>query len=226
MCGSLDHTYWESFKRVSCFPDQCGCESFVHDIILQPSNTYSNIVLLILGIYLLIKHFSLKDSYFQLGILVIYAAISSTFFHASFTYLSLLMDFTGISLLVFWILYKFMLRDKSVKFISFVLLGSYLVTIGLILLFEPMKYVVPFASGVTTFIYFSRNVLNPKQYLKNTNLLIATSVLFIGVVLFELDNFRIVCTPLNLHTVWHVLIPISIYNFYRFLKDSTLKFHT
>jgi hypothetical protein len=130
------------------------------------------------------------------------------------------MDFSGISLLIFWMLYIVLLKD--IKSLILYLGVSFLITIVLIMLYEPMRYVIPFTfSLVSSYVYYKKlKAINVS--LKNKNLITAVTILIVGVILFEIDNFRLYCPLIELHTLWHLIIPISIYNFYLFVVKEEI----
>jgi hypothetical protein len=218
MRSSLTAKTWEKFQRASCYPNDCGCESLSSNFVMQPYNTYSNALLIFLGIFLIRKYYKKKNHFLILGSLVLYAGISSAVFHTSFTYFSLLMDFTGISLIIFWSLYILIFKD--IKKLCLALLCSYIATMLLILIYEPMRYLIPFTFAIGTAMYYFNKLKQLNISLLNKNVIICVAVLVLGVILFEIDNFRLYCPDIGLHMVWHLIIPISIYNFYLFIRNE------
>ena len=223
MRGSLNATFWDQFSRLPCFPDNCGCEPLTQGFIIQPYNTLSNIFLIVLALFLLKKYSKEKNHFFILGIILIYAGFSSAFLHLSYTYLGMILDFTGITAIMAWSLLIFKIKSSKNLFLS-VLFVLFLKTIAMLVWIDSRE-LIPFILAFIIAYYF---IIVRKFFVlfyKDTNFLISVMSLLIGVGLFIFDKNRIYCPEIKFfqgHTIWHVLVAIGIYNYYRFVKRNNL----
>lgn len=223
MRGSLNATFWNQFSRLPCFPDKCGCEPFTSEIILQPYNTISNIFMLLLALYLIYKYRNEKNHFFVLGIILTYAALGSAFLHSSFTFLGMILDFTGITSIMAWSLLIFYIQSSKRLFYT-LLIVIFVKTMAMFIWVETRE-IIPFTLAIFTAYYFIIIKKFLVHFWRDTNFIMSIASLLLGVCLFLFDKNRIYCPEVKFfqgHTIWHVLVAIGIYNYYRFVKRNNL----
>jgi hypothetical protein len=106
---------WEQYRRSPCYPEECNCEAFSDNIIMQPYASYSNIPMILLGFYIIRHCYRVSPPYLLFGFLVLYTGISSLVLHSTFTFVGTIMDYSGIYMLFIWIFTR-TLRLQKVAF--------------------------------------------------------------------------------------------------------------
>lgn len=212
--------FWAKYQRSMCYPDKCNCEPInMSSMIAQPAATYTNLPIILVGLYVLIKHLKHLRLAF-LGFLIITTAIGSIFLHMSFTRIGQIADFGGILFIFGWVFFYYHVPKK------YFIWGYLLLMISgysLLYYFEPARKIFAFTMGtlsIGTLIYNEYK----NDFYKNKYFIRSIIPFVIGVILFILDDARIYC-PANIwvqgHAIWHILVSVSIYYIYKFFEEKT-----
>ncbi len=209
------------------------CEDNLPSSIAQPANSWSILVYVFIGIYLLFisrghKHLLLKF----LWPIVVVIGLFSFIFHASNTFAGQFLDLSSNLLLSSYLLI-FNLHRLNAQFFTirrlfltfFILISSSLIAMYFI------KTINNFDIGILLFALqlFVVLILELHLYKRHThnykihNLIIAFILLMVALTLWLLDFSRIWCDPstfhlINGHALWHILngfALIFLYFFYR-----------
>jgi hypothetical protein len=217
---------WSSFLP----PTIKYCEDNLCSYITQPSNTWSNLAFIFVGIYLILlnqKNQIKNLSY--IGPIAITTGIASYLYHASFTFLFQFFDLSSMYLFSTMIL---SINLKRANFISasnqnltqFILLFC---SMGLLYIFKPfgipifgLQVLIGF--GLEFFLF--KKSKHPVSYFFY-KLTIAS--LFIALFAWFLDYKRIICNPANHliqgHAVWHIFSSLCFLFLYKFYSQKNLQ---
>ncbi len=215
---------WKIFTPASCLPD-CWCEApRVGSYILEPVNTWTNLIFVFMGLFLIFfnkkipfgfNFLSIHRRYSRIyGLALIFLGFGSFLFHASQTLIGQWFDVFGMYLVTtFFAIYNF-IRLKLLKPQSF--LFYYLISctfLGLIIYLFPDTRRWLF--GVLLFLIVFQIIytkLKLNSVFKSIYLVISISTYSFGQFLWYLDKSKIWCHPyalMNGHGLWHLLTGIS-----------------
>lgn len=211
----LEPCFWSQFQpnpSIFCEQPLCG-------MIVEPSNTWSNIGYLIAAILIYkstkvtnkrVKHF------FALATLFLF--VGSTLFHASGTYMGRMVDVSTMFLVSSVILtlscerfFKLRERNANILFLS-------LITISLISLFYFHTGSVFFAAQILAATILEYRLAQTPTGLNMQKVGLAVATIVTAFIFWILDVKKIFCIPdnhiLTGHALWHLLAAASIWFFF------------
>ena len=217
---------WSSFLP----PTIKYCEDNLCSYITQPSNTWSNLAFIVIGIYLLLQNRKDKLSYIRyIGPIAILTGIASFLYHASFTFLFQFFDLSSMYLFSAMVL---SINLRRAKFISannqnLTLLALLFTSMGLLFLFKPFGipiFGLQVLAGFAFEYYLFRKSNKDYSYFYYK---LAIAALALAFTAWILDFKRIVCNPDNHivqgHAVWHVLSSLCFLFFYKFYSQREIE---
>lgn len=216
--------FWSNYKRSMCFPDKCSCEYInIKSMVAQPASTISSLPIILIGIYIMIKHISnLKLAY--LGFLILLTALGSTFLHMSMTRIGQIADFGGILFIFGWVVIYYYVTKKYFLITNImVMISGY----SLIYFFEPARKYFAFIMGALSIASLFYNEKENKLY-TNQNILKSFVLFIIGLIFFIVDDNHIYCANnpwLQGHIIWHIMVSFSLFYLYNFFKDKEYEKH-
>ncbi len=214
-------TFWDQFVRSQCFPD-CSCEVMQLDsLIHQPIAFWSSLAYLF-PIYFLNKKLKEKTELTKLwNLCLVILTFCSMLCHASFTRLSVAMDFACIGVLMGFFLLSHFFKGKKLLPV----LGGFFV----------VQVFVNYSLGkwekisICILVYlaaFYELIMNKgKHFYKARSLQLSILILTVSFLVFLLDDQKIFfCDPkgwLAGHTLWHLGTAWSAYYFarWRFIDE-------
>lgn len=238
---------WEGWRPATCMPSHCFCEHLRPGTIRQPSNTFSNLGFVLVGLVILsmigfdrkrrsLGHQDIPNNLLNsvptythiYGWVMILVGLWSVFYHASLTFVGQWFDVMAMYLLAtFIILYAVArtFRWSGTQFALGYLLSNSL--LGLLLAVAPVARRYMFGAlllvGLLTEIYdrFHRHTPIALRYLMASAL-----SLCLAFTVWILDLRHILCSPHSLwqgHALWHILCAVAggfLYLYYRSEQDS------
>ena len=211
--------YWGNFERTACYPNKCNCEYMNQgNFVVQPIATISNIPIILVGMFVLFKHFK-NHQLFSLGFLIILTGLGSVVLHMTFTRFGQILDFSGIGFVFAWVVFYYYIPKKYFYHFLVLLIS---ISYSVIYFDAKLRYPLVILFGVTSSLTLFKKEFKNKFYL-NKNFIISIFSFFIGLLLFFADNKRIWCPSyrwIQGHTIWHFLVATSLYFFYEFFKEK------
>ncbi|MFZ2664066.1 MAG: ceramidase domain-containing protein [Patescibacteria group bacterium] len=238
---NLQNINWKNYRSATCYPNRCFCELIRNGFVRQPVNAYSNLIYILVGIFILFDVFSkrkkslmsMKSHSFSRSIFIIYGlasvavGIGSFFYHASFTYAAMQIDVDSMYLVSLFIL--LFLLFHIYNFSKKIFIASYISTN---IIFALVDYFIPgvrrylFAFVVLLIIYVLLKAMRNKVSFGNSKYFIVSIIsLFIAYVFWIVDNEKIFCNPTGFiqgHAIWHVLNSLSILCMYFYMQPEYL----
>jgi hypothetical protein len=217
---------WSSFLP----PTIKYCEDNLCSYITQPSNTWSNLAFIIVGIYLIILNQKDKIKYLRnVGLIAIVTGIASFLYHASFTFLFQFFDLSSMYL------FSTMILSINMRRMNFITANNQNLTqlvilftsMGLLYIFKPFgipifALQVFIGFGLEFYLFKKSNKIFSYFYYKLT---IVT--LFIAFTAWILDFKRIVCNPMNHllqgHAIWHIFSSLCFLFLYKFYSQNNFQ---
>jgi uncharacterized membrane protein SirB2 len=230
---------WTQFRGATCLPD-CWCEATrVGSWILEPVNTWTNLVFIFSGLFFLLRseiflqntnglnaHTQFPKLY---GFALLFVGGGSFFYHASQTFMGQWFDVFGMYLVsIFYIAYNFF-RLKKFNLKQFKIF--YFVTcivLGIIIYYIPETRRWLFGVSIAFTFVQSLYVQKKLQAVINSHYLILAVGSYITAQTFWiLDKNKIWCNPyawMNGHGLWHILTGIAaIFAYLYFNSERGLK---
>ena len=203
------------------------CEEQLCSWVVQPGNTWTNIIYLIVGILILrTKNDHSKEERLIFGISTLLLFLGSGFFHMSGSHVGKMFDVSSMFLLSVAILSLSLQKTfllKSNTTIAIFVIG-FLISLYP-LWFHDNGYVVFAAQIIIAVILEFRMLRSGTSSLDRSLLLSSIATLLIAFGIWILDRNKIVCDPDNHilpgHGVWHLLTGVSIYLFFKAKKAQT-----
>lgn len=215
---------WSTWKPATCLPD-CWCEAArVGAWILEPVNTWTNLVFVFAGILFFLKAKKLttgtnpltSDSLFPklYGFAMIFVGLGSFFYHASQTFVGQWFDVFGMYLVsMFYISYNFYRINwlNKGRFLFFYFASCIL--LGLIIYYLPQTRRWLF--GVSIILTFIQTIWIQKRFKSRVqSRYLAGAAIAYGVAqtVWLLDKNKIWCDPyawMNGHGIWHILTGVA-----------------
>ncbi|MDA8792520.1 ceramidase [Bacteriovoracaceae bacterium] len=219
-------------------PNVKWCEEILHGWITEPANTWSNLITIIVGIYIFydLHRQNYKDPFLRLfSPATILLGIGSFIYHMSYNFFTQLLDFYGMYLIFLLPLLFNFRRLNCIKEINLYSYYQFLVYFlsALVVYFYlrdiPFQMIAGSLVALTLFTEWKIFKLKKeKDRIKYKNFIIAASFLFIAAIFSGLDVTRIFCDPKNHfiqgHAIWHVLISLSILYIYKFYAQFEKKY--
>jgi hypothetical protein len=201
------------------------CEESLCAWIRQPANTYSNLGLFIVAIYLFyLWKQSRRKSYFDFGLLTLFIGVSSVIAHASqirfFGFFDYSSQFVLFAYLISFSLHRYRPTGKMWRWILTVLI-VFLSVVPQIIYKKSGLYLFGIVSMI--FLILEWINLNNKAGVSYRDLY--RSLIFFGIafICFVLDSTRLVCFSENhffqLHAFWHIFVAISLFYIARFYSQ-------
>ncbi|MGB8647521.1 MAG: ceramidase domain-containing protein [Anaerolineae bacterium] len=239
---------WAGWEQDGCLTAHCFCEAPRAGPIVQPSNTYSNLALVLAGLVIAVPVLFRKRAAAEaaganrmrgartypvvLGLALALGGLGSLWYHASLTAWGAWADVMGVILLLSFILLYNLSRLHPLSGRAF--------AVGYLVLNLALS---PFASngndpvtlGVLVLSSLALEVLvrlRPHPPIRTRDLLLAVGTFLIGAGLWVMDTDPAWCNPqswLQAHAGWHVLSAVAglmLYSYYRSerpLGDAKLK---
>lgn len=240
---------WEGWRPATCMPHHCFCEHLRTGTVRQPSNTFSNLGFVLIGLWILsmvgrdrkrrmqgcqdipVNRINQIPVYTHIyGWAVVLVGLWSVFYHASMTFVGQWFDVMAMYLLAsFLVLYNL---ARTYRWSGRLFAVSYLMSngiLGFLLAYVPAVRRYLFGAllvvGVLTEIH-DRVKRQPSIQLRY----ILASALCLGVAfgVWILDLKHIVCSPRSLwqgHALWHILCAAAagfLYMYYRSEQDHSM----
>lgn len=193
------------------------CEERLCAFINEPANAWSNLLFILVGLFIIYKGFKAKPSplgkfNFIFGLIVTFMGTASFVFHATNNYLTQIFDFIGMYFYIYFLfclsLYHFKkisVRTAINLFWGCVTLSTALIPASRYIHF-PYQAIVGFAA-VTVALLQIRGWVSDKNYPKK-ELIFCLGFFILGAVFSYLDISRTVCHPENHfiqgHALWHL----------------------
>lgn len=225
---------WHGMAEQFGSPNIKWCEETLCSIISEPANTWSNLLYLLFGIYIFLKHRKSQTLELKaIGPLMFFMGACSFFYHMSNFYLSQIFDFLGMFLFLYWLIFinfrRLKLITKKNVFPLYLLLnvGTLVVLHSMYLYnlkFQLLIVLIALALLFTESLIFMRNRYNHPSY---KDLFLSLILLSIAEVFSLLDGARIMCDPSNHfvqgHAIWHAIGAVGLYFSYVFYKKIDYK---
>lgn len=222
---------WQSWQPASCLPNNCFCEASVDTFIVQPINTYTNLIYVFIGLAIL-SHAPTHRAranlmYQQRAIPIVFGAATiaigagSFFYHASLTFVGQWFDLMGMYLFINLALLYNVTRVRALdgaRFaIAYVALNT---TLGIALVMVPSIRREIFGALMLATIALEIWIQHTRQPRIETRWFVAAlASFFAGYAIWLLDNSRILCAPTSWfqgHAIWHLLTALSAGLLYRY----------
>lgn len=213
---------WSRYPRLYCFPDKCNCEPMrMGALIIQPTAVLSSIPFILIGIWawLRCKEFEFK----LLAACYVVLGFSSIFLHSSYILVSRYFDFGSIFAIMSWTLvYLYHSKTNHLKFFLW-FLGVTAFMTSMLKIF-PQQAIESFVvwAIVTIIFCFARVQSFQLNHQQKKDLYLSILFLVIGGASFQLDTMGYFCFPdwhLYGHSVWHLLVGISLIFHFRFFQQ-------
>lgn len=216
------------------------CEERICAFINEPANAWSNLLFILVGLFLVYRGIKAKNSPmgkfdFLFGLIVIFMGGTSFFFHATNNFLTQLFDFIGMYFYIYFLLCISLHNFKlvSAKAATWIFFGCVIISTSLILI---SKYVIAFPyqiivalSALTLAGLQVRGWITDKNYPKKYLLLCLASFAIAAGFSYS-DISRTFCDPTNHfiqgHAIWHIFCAIGTwFSYHVFSKQyqSSLK---
>lgn len=222
---------WQSWQPASCLPNNCFCEASVDAFIVQPINTYTNLIYVFIGLAILshapTHHARANLMYQQRAIPIVFGAATiaigagSFFYHASLTFVGQWFDLMGMYLLINLALLYNLARLRKLAgthfAIAYVALNT---TLGMALVIVPSIRREIFGALMLATIALEIWIQRTRRPRIETRWFVAAlASFFAGYGIWLLDNARILCAPTSWiqgHAIWHLLTALSAGLLYRY----------
>jgi hypothetical protein len=201
------------------------CEESLCSWIRQPLNTYSNIGLFVVAIYLFhIWRAGGRKSDFDFGLLTLFIGGSSAIAHASqirfFGFFDYASQFVLFAYLIVFSLHRYRPLKKASRW-SLATLIVFLSILPQIINKKSGLYVF----GIIATIFLILEWINLKRASEILCRALYKSLLFFAMAFtcFVLDSTRLVCFPNNhffqLHAFWHIFVAVSVFYIAQFYSQ-------
>ena len=221
-------------------PDRCFCELIRHGPISQPSNTWSSLAFLAVGLWIVARGFADKPGseraapnplvarpvYSWLyGTAVVLIGLGSAFFHASLTFVGQWLDVMGMFLLItFVLLYSLSRFNIAVgeHFMATYTGSNCFLGAGLVGMPELRRYV--FGGLVLAVLALELVLRRRRAFRRRISLLLgAISAFALGFAVWILDIQKVLCAPEGWaqgHAFWHLTGAVATALLYLYLRSE------
>jgi hypothetical protein len=218
----VDHPWY--FLSSIALPNVKWCEATMHSWVTEPANTWSNIAYIIVGamIFRETKRSGIKNPFLKMfGTAAIVLAFCSGIYHASYNFITQVLDFIG---MYFVFLVPLMINFQRLKsatnqtlmkayYASVVLLTA--TTVAFYYMKIPIQLIVFTAVLLIVFTELKIRKRNPNQKVKYGSFGLSLGSLAAGGAFSVLDVTRTMCNPHNHffqgHATWHFLSATCVY---------------
>lgn len=206
-------------------PNIDWCERALCSYVQEPANTYSNLVYVLVGLWIL--RTAGKRAFRLLGGVAIFLGIASLIYHASNTYATQVLDFVGmfayLGLLWVWNLRRAGLLHTLVAS-TLAYFGLIYANLALMVIFPLLGWPIQMIVMANTLGLFAFEAImwHTQEKTKGAypHYMVAVALLLAAAVASALDLKRVWCQPdnhfLQGHATWHVLSGLSFWFVYRF----------
>ncbi|MFN7133916.1 MAG: ceramidase domain-containing protein [Myxococcales bacterium] len=228
------HVSWADATPATCMPDRCFCEHVRDAPVRQPSNAWSNLGFVLVGLSILAAP-GLRRGSTNLAarptlnvlyaLTVVFLGVGSAAYHASMSFWGQWVDVMSMYLFpTFLGLYNLSrLRPMSEGLIAALYLGvNALLGVLLVTVPEARRYLFGvLVLALLASILFVRSRLKPRMETKY--LVAGTASFFTAFGIWILDQQRIVCDPLHPvqgHAIWHLLCAATTGFLYLYFRSE------
>lgn len=206
------------------------CERQLCEWIREPSNTWSNLAYILIGIYLFIH--SRKQQAPHLGLLAAFSilvGLMSGFYHASGSFVGEVLDFSSMFFMTTYTVCANLARlyGWSYQRLRAVAIAVIICSISLLVVFQKIGIeIFAFQMGLTFLLEW--RIIKSGKLETNYKPLMGFVVAFtLAYGIWQLDHHRIVCYPdfhwINGHAIWHGLTAIGIAFVYFFYAQFKIR---
>lgn len=207
------------------------CEEALCAWIRQPANTWSNLGMLLIGLFLFFRGIRGKlDSDTHFGVCIIFMGLASFGAHASGSFLFGFLDVTSIFIYLGLLATISLLREKVIArtklYFVWAAIASTLILFQVIL--PKLQILTLIILGI--FILFSegRYVWKNQKNIQTMPLFIGIGILALAATCLALDYTKLFCDPENhffqFHAAWHILAAVGMYFITNYLVQFKLTF--
>jgi dihydroceramidase len=232
------HEYsWNQWAPATCRPDSCFCEAIGSGTVVQPSNAWSSLAFVLVG--LLIAHNTAKPSgreytnrmacepaYRRLyGYALVAIGLGSYFYHSSLSFAGQVCDMSGMYWLITFALLYGVARSLALR--PTMVVTAYLVLNTALLGFQVAfpdlrRYVFGLLLLVLVGIEI-RHYRGPGVVIQNKWLWRAVGTMALAFVVWVLDKTKLTCSPSSIvqgHAIWHLLSATAGWCLYRYYRSE------
>ncbi len=206
------------------------CEQNLCEWIRQPANTWSNLGMVTIGLYLIFRGLRNKsESDIPLGASIFIMGVCSFICHATGTPLFVALDVTAIFLFLSLLSVLLLVRDRSitprVALVSFS--AFFLISVGVQIFFSKVQILVLILFVVLLAVLETKSLVRMRSHNNRRDLFLALVVLLVAAVCIGLDYTKTVCFPdqhfFQFHALWHLLSGLSMLFIANYLKQCKIK---
>jgi hypothetical protein len=212
---------WYELSEIK-LPNVKWCEENLCSWVVNPANTWSNILYLVLGVLFMLRgQKANRKSIVWLGGAMIFMGMSSLIYHASYTFVLQVLDFLGMYVFLDLILALNFARAGWIKKSSIMpvywtlVLSMTLITTVLGWVNFPIQGLIIVLGVIMAFTEYRVQVSKNSYAAANGNLIIAgIAFLLLAVTFSVMDVSRFWCDPtdhvLQGHAIWHIFSAIGL----------------
>lgn len=229
---------WSHWAPATCKPDTCFCEGVGTGPVAQPSNAWSSLAFVLVG--LLIAHASkpaqdyrnrmAEPAYRRLyGYALVAVGLGSYFYHASLTFAGQVCDMSGMYFLITFALLYGVARRTKIRSLA-VIFAYVLLNVSLLAFQVAFPSLRRYMFGLLVLVLIgieSRYRREPGVVTRNQWLWRGVSVLALGFFIWVLDITEVACdpaSPLQGHAIWHLLSAVAGWCLYRYYRSEQVTF--
>lgn len=214
----------------TCLPDHCFCEAIRATGIMQPSDAYSSLFLVIVG--LLVLWSARRYGWFAYAYAAALALVGlgSFWYHADLTLLTQVFDNFGMYAVILVSMVALIVKRYSLSRVkavaTFVVLSG--ISLGIILVYHSARR-YEFIVLILALLFLEYRWGSILGLTKRKNLYLALGVFVASGIIWILDIAGVWCMPWSIwqgHAVWHILNGIAaylLYMHYRNLNDLSIR---
>ncbi len=234
---SITEPTWKNWRPATCLPDHCFCERRLSGAVAQPSNTFSNLGFVAVGLFILFVTLQNKpdvpENLIQgqrtyplvYSLTLVMIGLGSMFYHASLTFASQWVDVMGMYLLITFVLFYTLARWQGLtgkQFAVGYLLSNLLLGTALIIVpqFRRQIFGLLALSAVVLEIMF---LCIRRPEIKKRFFWSALAAFAAGFIIWNLDHTGIFCHPeswLQGHAIWHLLSAEAAWLLYLYYRSE------
>lgn len=196
------------------------CEVAMNALIARPWYALSNVAFLIVGVIILMR----GGRYRILGGIAFLIGILSFTYDASYTYLSQLLDLSGMLVFISTLLYlNLRLLVSNRRKLIGLLVAGFLASLCVIIIFRGFTGDVVFGLLVLAYVISELCLLNTKRHINRRRWAIALGVFVLGFIFWLSDASHLYCADfglLNGRAIFHYTNAITIYLIFTFYRSQ------
>jgi hypothetical protein len=208
---------WEGFTPASCkqYPHTCFCEADRGGPVRQPSNTWSNLGFVAVGLMVIAakkKGATRWDMHTLQGTLIVLLGLTSIYFHGSLTYLGEWCDMFSMLLWASFIALRSLAMrydlSRRTMFLLHLLLNAILGSVT----WDHVRISAGIFVGLLVCMIVTDVLLGQRARLNRPWLAAALGVQATAFGIWLLDKFEVINNPRSLfqgHAVWHILSALA-----------------